>query len=102
MSAGRIQFVGINKDHYWQKPHKLMVGCAGAAGRGCPTAPAWGDGGGGVVPTHTWHRDKRDKRTQGHWPGWTLTPPLKTHLGKNPLEKRKNFEDDVNFDSLHF
>lgn len=70
--------------------------------QGMSHSTTWGDGGGGVVPTHTWHRDKRDERTQGHWPGWTLTPPLKTHLGKNPLEKRKNFEDDVNFDSLHF
>lgn len=75
MSAGRIQFVGINKDRSWQEPPKILMGCP-------EQLP--GDAGGGAVPTRTWARGPKDTGTKGHGDSPAgragLTPPA----AKNP------------------
>lgn len=101
--------MGINKDHYWQKSHKIMMGCTEAAGRGCPTAWAWGlqMRGWGVVlsPPTPGQRDKRTgtarlARLDSHSSSCQKT--LKINLGKTSFEKWRSFEDDVNFGFLNF
>lgn len=70
-----------------------------------------GDSGGGAVPSHTWAEGQKDTGTKGHRDSPAAQAGLsllqlpkspKSQPWENSFEKRRNFEDDVNFDFLNF